>query len=41
MYVRHFIKMLIGLLFMAALGIAGLVIANHYAKDQAAQTVKQ
>jgi hypothetical protein len=29
MYAKHFFKMLLGLIGMAILGIAGLVIVNH------------
>ena len=38
MYVKHFIKMLLGLVVMGAIGITGLVIANHYSKKPAAAT---
>lgn len=34
MYVRHFFKMLLGLILMGALGAGGLVLANHYSKTQ-------
>lgn len=36
MYVRHFFKMLLGLLFMAVLGIGGLLILNYYSGKAAA-----
>ncbi len=32
MYVRHFLKMLLGLILMAVIGIGGLVAANYYSK---------
>ena len=32
MYARHFLKMFIWLLVMAAIGIGGLVLANYYSK---------
>ena len=32
MYVRHFIKMFVWLIVMAAIGIGGLVLANYYSK---------
>ena len=32
MYTRHFLKMFLWLIVMGLLGIAGLVIANHYSK---------
>ena len=38
MYTKHFFKMLIGLALMAAIGIAGLVIANYYSKNQSNTT---
>jgi|GEM_PF-5576827 len=34
MYVRHFLKMLVGLVVMGAIGVAGLVVANYYSKVQ-------
>jgi hypothetical protein len=30
MYVKHFFKMLLGLVLMAAIGIGGLMLADHY-----------
>lgn len=32
MDVKHFFKMLLWLVFMAGIGIGGLVLANHYSK---------
>jgi ABC-type proline/glycine betaine transport system permease subunit len=32
MYAKHFLKMLLGLLVMAILGVAGLVLVNYYSK---------
>ena len=37
MYVRHFFKMLFGLILMGLIGIGGLVLANHYSKTQASE----
>jgi hypothetical protein len=36
MYVRHFFKMLLGLVCMAVIGVAGLAVANYYSKAPAA-----
>ncbi len=30
MYVKHFLKMLFGLILMAVIGIGGLFVANYY-----------
>lgn len=30
MYVKHFLKMLLGLVLMAVIGIGGLFVANYY-----------
>lgn len=35
MYAKHFFKMLLGLVLMAAIGIGGLVLADHYSKTGA------
>ena len=32
MYVKHFLKMLLGLILMAAIGIGGLFLADYYSK---------
>ncbi len=32
MYVKHFLKMFFGLILMAAIGVGGLVLLNHYSK---------
>ena len=36
MYARHFLKMLLGLVGMAVIGIGGLLVANHYSKGDTA-----
>ena len=36
MYAKHFFKMLFGLILMGAIGVGGLVLANHYSKGQTA-----
>lgn len=39
MDVKHFLKMLLGLVCMAAIGIGGLVLANHYSKTGTATSL--
>ena len=38
MYIRHFLKMLFGLILMAAIGIGGLMLLNAYTPKEAPKT---
>lgn len=38
MYVKHFLKMLLGLILMAIIGVGGLVLLNHYSKTSPVDT---
>lgn len=35
---NHFIKMLFGLIFMAIIGVGGLLVLNHYARTPGTTT---
>lgn len=41
MYVKHFFKMLLGLIVMALIGVAGLLIINHYSKSSDSGDAKE